>query len=97
MVLDGLDAREASPLFADLTGMPPTYLQVGEHEALLDGSLRFAEALKAAGVETRIDIFPEMLHSFQMMAGFAPEADDAITRFAGWVRPRLAQRVPPER
>ncbi|MBX4894413.1 alpha/beta hydrolase [Rhizobium bangladeshense] len=97
LVLGGLDAREASPLFADLTGMPPTYLQVGEHEALLDDSVRFAEALKAAGVETRIDIFPEMLHSFQMMAGFAPEADDAITRFAGWVRPRLAQRVPPER
>jgi acetyl esterase/lipase len=97
LALGGLDAREASPLFADLTGMPPTYLQVGEHEGLLDDSVSFAAALQAAGGEAHIDVFPEMLHTFQMMAGFAPEADDAITRFAAWVRPRLAQSVPPER
>ncbi|RUW98911.1 alpha/beta hydrolase, partial [Mesorhizobium sp. M8A.F.Ca.ET.023.01.1.1] len=34
-------------------------------------------------------VFDGMLHSFQMMAGRAPEADDAIARFATWVRPRL--------
>jgi hypothetical protein len=42
-----------------------------------------------AGVEVRLDIFPGMLHTFQMAAGRAPEADDAIRELAGWVRPRL--------
>jgi hypothetical protein len=37
----------------------------------------------------RLDVFPEMLHSFQMMAGCAPEADEATARLAAWVRPRL--------
>jgi hypothetical protein len=39
--------------------------------------------------EVRLDVFPEMLHTFQMMAGYAPEADDAIARLAEWVRPKL--------
>jgi len=53
------------------------------------GSRMFAERASQAGVEVRLDVFPEMLHSFQMMAGRAPEADDAIRRFAEWVRPKL--------
>jgi acetyl esterase/lipase len=48
-----------------------------------------ADRAKAAGVEVRLEVFPGMLHSFQMMAGRAPEADDAIERFAQWVRPKL--------
>jgi hypothetical protein len=40
-------------------------------------------------LEVRLDVFPEVLHSFQMMAGHAPEADDAIARLAEWVRPKL--------
>ena len=41
------------------------------------------------GVEVRRDVFEEQQHTFQMAAGRAPEADDAIRRFADWVRPRL--------
>jgi epsilon-lactone hydrolase len=96
MVLGELSptSGEASPLFADLRGMPPTYLQAGSDETLLDDSVNFAHALRAAGVEVALDIFPEMLHSFQMMCGFAPEADDAIDRFGKWIRPRLARVAP---
>lgn len=92
MIMDGADLRDpmASPLYADLTGLPPTYLQVGSDEALLDDSQMMAAALTSAGVETRLDVFPEMLHSFQMMAGAAPEADEAIMRLAQWLRPRLS-------
>jgi monoterpene epsilon-lactone hydrolase len=79
----------ASPLYGDLKGLPPIFLQAGGDETLLDDSRMFAERAKAAGVEVRLDVFPEMLHSFQMMAGRAPEADDAIGRLAEWVRPRL--------
>lgn len=90
-VLGGADARNpfASPIFADLNGLPPICLQAGEDETLLDDSRVLADRAKAAGVEVRLEVFPEMLHSFQMMAGRAPEADDAIERFAQWVRPKL--------
>src|SRR5215510_1826028 len=79
----------ASPIHADLTGSPPIYLQAGGDEALVDDSWMFAERARQAGVDVRFETFPEMLHSFQMMAGRAPEADDAIRRFAEWVRPKL--------
>jgi monoterpene epsilon-lactone hydrolase len=79
----------ASPLYAILAGLPPVYMQVGGDEALLDDSRVLAERAKKAGVDVRLDVFPEMLHTFQMAAGRAPEADDAIGRLADWVRPKL--------
>ncbi len=78
-----------NPLHADYTGYPPTYIQVGGYEAILDDALRVAESAKAAGVDCQCDVFPEMQHVFQFMAGRAPEADDAIRRLADWVRPKL--------
>ncbi len=48
-----------------------------------------AAQLQAAGVEVRCEVFPEMQHVFQFMAGRAPEADDAIAKLAAWVRPKL--------
>ena len=85
---DRLDP-EVSALYADLSGFPPVFLQAGADETLVDESRMFAERAKQAGVETRLEIFDGMLHSFQMMAGRAPEADDAIGRLAAWVRPKL--------
>lgn len=79
----------ASPLFADLTGLPPMFIQVGGDETLLDDSRRLDENARNAGVDVRLDVFPEQLHTFQMAAGRAPESDDAIRRFADWVRPKL--------
>lgn len=79
----------ANPLYTDYRGMPPIYIQVGEAETLLDDSRRAAERAKQAGVEVKIDIFPDMQHVFQFMAGAAPEADEAIARMAKWVRPKL--------
>jgi acetyl esterase/lipase len=79
----------ANPLYADLKGLPPMYIQVGGDETLLDDSLRFETKAKAAGIDISVDIFPEMQHVFQFMAGNAPEADDAIARMADWVRPKL--------
>jgi len=79
----------ANPLFADLSGLGPIYIQAGGDETLLDDARRLAEHARRAGVEVRLDVFPDMLHTFQMAAGRAPEADAAIGRMAAWVRPRL--------
>jgi acetyl esterase/lipase len=85
---DPRDPR-VSPVYADLTGLGPVYIQAGADEALVDDARQFEERASQAGVDARLDIFPGMLHTFQMAAGRAPEADDAIRRLAGWVRPRL--------
>jgi epsilon-lactone hydrolase len=76
-------------LCADLTGISPVYIQVGGDETLLDDARQLDSRARKAGVDARLDIFPGMLHTFQMAAGRAPEADDAIRRMADWVRPRL--------
>jgi acetyl esterase/lipase len=76
-------------VFADLAGLPPLYVQVGDEECLLDDSRTLAERAEAAGVEVRLDVFPEMQHVFQLWAGNAPEVDDAFARVRTWLRPRL--------
>jgi epsilon-lactone hydrolase len=43
----------------------------------------------ARAIDVQLDVFPDQQHSFQMAAGLAPEADDAINRFAAWARPKL--------
>jgi acetyl esterase/lipase len=89
--LGGADPTDppASPLHADLTGLPPTYIQVGGDETMLGESLQLDENARKAGVDVRIDVFPGQQHTFQMAAGHAPESDDAIHRLADWVRPKL--------
>jgi acetyl esterase/lipase len=89
--LSGHDPRDpaAGPLHADLSGFGPLYIQVGDRELLLDDSRMLAKHARQAGVDVQIDEFPDQQHSFQMAAGLAPEADDAISRFAAWARPKL--------
>jgi monoterpene epsilon-lactone hydrolase len=79
----------ASPLYANLSGLPPVYIQVGDQELLLDDSRRLANYAKKAGVDVRLDVFPGQQHTFQANAGRIPEADEAIRRLADWVRPKL--------
>jgi epsilon-lactone hydrolase len=88
---DAGDARDplANPLYADLTGLGPLYVQAGGDEGLADDARMLDEHARKAGVDVRLEVFPGMLHTFQMAAGRAPEADDAIGRLADWVRPRL--------
>lgn len=79
----------ANPLYADLKGLPPMYIQVGADETLLDDSRKLADLARKSGVEVTLEIVPEMQHVFQFLAGTAPEADAAISRLAAWVRPKL--------
>jgi acetyl esterase/lipase len=79
----------ANPLHADLEGFPPMYIQTGADETLLDDSRKLADLARKSGVDVTLEIVPEMQHVFQFLAGTAPEADAAIQRLSGWVRPKL--------
>jgi epsilon-lactone hydrolase len=91
MFLAGSDPRDplAAPLYGDYTGVSPLYIQVGGDETLLDDARRVATRAGSAGVDVKLDVFPEMQHVFQMAAGNMPEADDAVARIGAYLRPRL--------
>ena len=63
--VDRKDPR-ISPLFADLRGFPPTLIQVGSAETLLDDAVRFAAAAGAADVNVTLEIWPHMIHAWPM-------------------------------
>jgi acetyl esterase/lipase len=87
LYLAGEDPRNplASPLYADLTGLPPLYIQVGTAEILLDDSIRFVDAAKAVGVDVKFEVWDDMIHMFQMFASMAPEGQDAIDKIGEFV------------
>lgn len=78
----------ASPLYADLRGLPPLLIQVGTAETLLDDATRLAERARAAGVDVALEVWPDMIHVFQAFAMLLPEARDAIDRIGGFLRQR---------
>jgi acetyl esterase/lipase len=81
-------APYASPLYADLRGLPPILILVGTAEVLLDDSTRFAERARAAGVETDIEIWDEMIHIWPFFADL-PEAGKAVERMGAFIRTKL--------
>ncbi len=94
---DPLDPQ-LSPVGADLSGLPPTYLQVGTHDLLLSDSETFADRARAAGVDVRLTRFEGMWHDFQLAAGLLREADEAMTDLAValddiWAGRPLAERA----
>lgn len=79
----------ASPLYADLSGLPPLLIQAGTAEILLDDAARLAERAGDAGVDVTLDIWPEMIHVWQGFAGFLPEGQTAVTQIGAFVRARV--------
>jgi acetyl esterase/lipase len=80
LYLNGEDPKNplASPLYGDLSGLPPLLIQVGKGEILRDDSTRIADAATAAGVEVDISVWPNMPHVFQVSQFFIPEARQAM-------------------
>lgn len=76
----------ANPLYADLTGFPPLYVDAGGAESLVDNATRLAERATAAGVDVTLSVVDGMQHVFPFLAGNAPEADDEIAAIARWHR-----------
>jgi monoterpene epsilon-lactone hydrolase len=87
LYLQGADPRDplASPLFADLTGLPPMLVLVGTDETLLDDSVRLAERAD----EAELDVIEGAVHTWLGHAGELPEADASVARIGSWVRARL--------
>ncbi|MGE2716277.1 alpha/beta hydrolase [Mycolicibacterium litorale] len=76
----------ASPVFGDLGGLPPVYMQVGTEEILHDDTLRVAEAIRAAGGQVSVDVCDGMPHVHQILLESLPEALSAISRIGQFVR-----------
>jgi monoterpene epsilon-lactone hydrolase len=85
----------ASPLFADLSGLPPILIQVGENEVLLSDSTRLAERAEAAGADVTLEVWPDMIHVWHFFADALPEAQHAIDRIGEWMRTRAGVSVAP--
>lgn len=75
-----------SPLYADLKGLPPVFIQVGTYEIMLDDSLKFIEKAKAAGVDASISIWEEMVHCFAFFSPMFPEAKAGMEELCGMAR-----------
>jgi acetyl esterase/lipase len=82
-----------SPLFAELATLPPTLIQVGSEEVLLDDSVRFADRAWAAGVEVELQRFDGMWHDFQAQAGTLHVSRDALGDVAGFLGRRFRGEV----
>lgn len=93
--LQGHDAShpEVSPLFADLSGLPPLLIQSGDAELFFSENMLLAERVRSVGVEVVHQIEPGMVHVFQLFASFAPECGPAISRIGAHMRELDARTV----
>ncbi len=74
-----------SPLYGDPRGLPPTLIQAGGDEVLLDDAVRMAEKMKAAGCKVELQIWPHMPHVFQLLVPVVPESNAAVAEIGRFV------------
>jgi epsilon-lactone hydrolase len=79
-----------SPIFADLSGLPPLIIQAGTHEVLLDDAVRLTRQAATADVEVTLDITPRVPHVFQSFYPILDEAAAALDRAAQLLSAHLA-------
>ena len=93
--LAGTDPADplVSPIFADLSGLPPLLIQAGSHEVLLDDATRLAAKAAADDVAVILDITPGVPHVFQAFAALLDEGDAALNRAARFVQDNTAQKA----
>ena len=79
-----------SPVFADLSGLPPLIIQAGSHEVLLDDAVRLARQAATADVEVTLDITPRVPHVFQAYSAILDEGAAALDRAGQFLSAQLA-------
>ena len=84
----GIDPHDpyASPLYADLTGLPPLYIEVGDWEVFLDEDTQLVEKARNAGVDTTFNVYPEMPHVHQSGDLTIPEVQQSIRRIGEFIK-----------
>ena len=80
----------ASPLFADLRGLPPLLIHVGSDEVLLDDAVQLADRAKAAGVDATLEVYDRMIHVWHWFLPMLDEAQTAVEAIGRFVRARAA-------
>jgi acetyl esterase/lipase len=83
----------ASPIFGDPAGLPPSFIQVGSDEILLDDSVQWGERLREAGVDAEVEVWPRMPHVWQLSARILPEGREAIGRIGRFLREKLQEKL----
>jgi monoterpene epsilon-lactone hydrolase len=86
--IDRKDPR-VSPLYADLRGFPPTLIQIGSDETLLDDSVRFAAAAGKADVAVTLEIWPHMIHAWHLWNAHLEDGRRALVSAGAFMRARL--------
>jgi acetyl esterase/lipase len=80
-----------SPIFADLSGLPPLLIQAGSHEVLLDDATRLAVKAATDDVAVILDITPGVPHVFQAFAALLDEGDIALNRAARFIKDHISE------
>jgi epsilon-lactone hydrolase len=94
--LGGADPEtpDISPIFADLSGLPPMLIQVGSHEILLDDAVRLAANAAAHDVDVRLEVTAEVPHVFQAFAAVLDEGQAALGNAGQFLRTHLQDTNP---
>ena len=82
-------------LEADLSGLPPTYIQTGQAEILMSDSTALTERLGAAGVPVTLEIWPDMFHVFQARYATLANGQQAVRRLGSWAAGHLGIKLQP--
>jgi monoterpene epsilon-lactone hydrolase len=85
------DARAplVSPIYADLHGLPPILIQVGDREILLSDAIRLTEHARKDGVDAELEVWDGMWHVWHLFARYVPEGQRAIDKIGAFIRKYL--------
>jgi monoterpene epsilon-lactone hydrolase len=91
LYLHGSDPKNplASPIFADLHGLPPIYIQVGSDEVLLSDATQFSQLAEAASGEMRLEVWQDMQHLWQLATQYLPESRQAVQKIGDYLREKM--------
>lgn len=82
---------EASPVFADVRGLPPILVQIGENEVMLSDAIRLATHLAENRVRTSLEVWPNMFHVWPIFADILPEGEQALVNGVRFLEDVLQQ------
>ncbi|BES84415.1 esterase [Pectobacterium araliae] len=82
---------DASPVYADVCGLPPVLIHIGENELMLSDAIRLAAHLGENRVRVSLEVWPGMFHVWHLFAGVLPEADEALGNAVSWLEGVLSR------